>query len=170
MLTPGKTNCYIKCTILQITNLHNLWSHLHLKIPMRLQFSSQIFTIKWLASLSMLYSQLSQENFLKKIIRNWNPWFPFCRYWKTFLIKMQPHCGTLIQARHDLSSQINEISLKYLWCKLHWIISSKNANPRQDQLLYKVYKFAGYKFTRFVESPTFENSYAFAVFFKDFDY
>jgi hypothetical protein len=66
--------------------------------------------------------------------------------------------------------QINDIWLKYPWCKMHLNISSKNANPRQDQLLYKVYEFAGYKFTQFEESPTFENSYAFAVFFSDFHY
>jgi hypothetical protein len=66
--------------------------------------------------------------------------------------------------------QIYERSLKYPLCKLHLIISSKNANPRQDQLLYKVYKFAGYKFTQFVESPIIENFYAFAVFLSDFAY
>ena len=50
------------CKWKTLTNLYNLWSHLLLKIPMQLQFSAQIFSIKWLASLSMLYSQFSQQN------------------------------------------------------------------------------------------------------------
>jgi hypothetical protein len=106
--------------------------------------------------------------FFKKLFATEIHGFPYVAIEKHFSSKCTPIVEPLSKLDMIYHPQIIEICLEYPWCKLHLSISSKNTNLWQDQLLYKVYKFAGYKFTQFVQSPTFETSYAFAVFFSDF--